>query len=167
MSTRRATPGKGSSPPKRKRGGAKKHLEGPALGSRKFKHIRYLGDGVIGVLPANEVKSTGLQELLSSEDLVPQAVVNNPVQAFAKSVQVDVVTGADDLDEYEGVAFSVDGVPIAVMRYKGHPPGTSTIYIPRRLSEVKTIGEILRTIFHHFVLPTSAMVWQREDNPEL
>jgi hypothetical protein len=142
---------------KKKRYGAKRRVGGGSL--PRYEAIDH---GAVA-----EVKATDLLELLNSRDFVPQAVVNNPVQTFANSVQAHVVRDADDFDEYEGIAFSINRIPIAIMHYKGHPPGTSTIYLPRSISELESIGSILHVLFSHFNLPTSAIVWQRKDNPEL
>ena len=113
------------------------------------------------------VQAIPLENTLAKWDLIPQAVIARPLEAFTRHVNSRISSGFDSLDEYSGVAFAMDGAPFAVMHYKGHPPETSTIYLPRDFSAVPEITNFIRQIMTRFELPTESVVWQRKDNPEL
>ena len=114
----------------------------------------------------SKVESTHLPSLLAREEFVPQAVVNKPVERFA-SPETHIFSDVDDLDEYDGIGFYLGDTPFAVMHYKGHPPSTSTIYLPHRMNDVKQISNLLRRILSHFKILNSDIVWHRKDSPNL
>jgi hypothetical protein len=112
------------------------------------------------------IRPTHLPYLLNSDEFIPQAIVNRPVHAFTHA-PANVVSGADDFDEYTGLGFFAGNVPFAVMHYKGHPARTSTIYLPQSVRDVRKVSYLLRKIFAHFDLPSSSVIWQRRDSPDL
>ncbi len=53
----------------------------------------------------------------------------------------------------------------AIMRYKGHPRTTSTIYLPFEIADVPTISKMIAAITGELDL-SQKVVWQREDGLE-
>jgi hypothetical protein len=100
-------------------------------------------------------------------DFVPQAVIKKPVAYFVAEMRVPFVRGHDDLDEYEGAAFSLNGLPFAIRHYKGHPADVVTIYLPSRFEDVGEITAILSTIIDELPISRADLLWQRADNPDL
>jgi hypothetical protein len=113
-----------------------------------------------------KIKSAQLSEVLSASELIPQAVVKKPIDAFA-SLGADVCSGADDLDEYRGLGFYFGDTPFAIMHYRGHPADTSTIYLPFDVRDAELIGRLLRMIFSHFKLRDRDIDWQRKGGADL
>lgn len=109
-----------------------------------------------------------LARALETWDFVPQAILNVPVDAIANSTGMSHLSvGHDDFDAYSGAAFAIAGVPFAIMNYQGHPPNTSTIYLPHQIQNVKTITGAISNILKRFRLTTDAVLWQRKDDPDL
>lgn len=113
------------------------------------------------------VQAIPLENALQKWDFIPQAVIARPLEVFTRHVSSRITSGHDALDEYSGVAFAIDGAPFAVMHYKGHPPETSTIYLPRDLGTIPEITALIGRIVSRFELPNDSVIWQRRDNPEL
>ena len=100
-----------------------------------------------------------------SVDVVPQAVVNLPVQQV---VGKQISSGQDDFDFFEGAFFKLDHeIEIAVRHYRGHPKNTTTIYIDRREADVETITRLIRKILHELHVPVAALKWERRNDPDL
>ncbi len=114
-----------------------------------------------------KLKSLNLPETLASAHMVPHAIVAQPVRALADLASSTVHQGQDDLDEYEGAAFSIDALPFVIMHYKGHPPDTSTIYLPMTVKDIDQITQCIDKIVTTFGLPKAALTWQRKDDPTL
>ena len=108
-----------------------------------------------------------LKNALQKWDFVPQAVIARPLTVFTQHINSRITSGHDALDEYAGIAYAINGMPFAVMHYKGHPSETSTIYFPRDVSAIEQITGLVSEIVQRFELPPEAVVWQRKDNPEL
>ncbi|NVO12510.1 MAG: hypothetical protein HXX10_00575 [Rhodoplanes sp.] len=108
-----------------------------------------------------------LHKLLESENLIPQAVIGTEIGPLLSKLGAGIETGWDDLDGYAGAGFVLGDMPFAVMRYEGHPPATSTIYLPRRFHDVDEISEAVNLITSKLGISEAALVWQRRDNPEL
>jgi hypothetical protein len=100
-----------------------------------------------------------------SVDVVPQAIIALSVQEI---VGVQVSSGQDDFDSFEGASFMLDReIEIAVRHYRGHPKNKSTIYIDRRESDVQTITRLIRKILSEFEVPITALEWERQNDPDL
>jgi hypothetical protein len=107
-----------------------------------------------------------LPDLLATDEFIPQAVLATSIDELSARFRLKPFKGHDDFDEYEGIAFQIDKVPFAIMHYQGHPPKTSTIYLPQRVHDVKTISLIIRGIVNLLKLPPVAITWQRSDGPD-
>jgi hypothetical protein len=102
-----------------------------------------------------------------SVDVVPQAIVGLPVQKIIGH-RADISGGYDDFDYFEGASFKLDRkIEIAVRHYRGHPQGTTTIYIDRRAADIDLISSLIRRILDEFHVPREALRWERRNNPEL
>ena len=99
-------------------------------------------------------------------DLTPQAIINMASEKVV-SRGGQLVKGKDELDCYRGASFEMNGQVFAIRRYKGHPRGTSTIYLDPRIGDVNEITTRISNILTTFDIPESALHWQRKDNPEL
>jgi hypothetical protein len=55
----------------------------------------------------------------------------------------------------------------ALKHYKGHPAGTTTIYLPREFESVETISRMIQQIAQELNLPSEALSWQRSYSPDL
>jgi hypothetical protein len=101
-----------------------------------------------------------------SVDVVPQAIVDLPVEQIVGKAAIS--EGYDDLDFFEGAAFRFDHqIEIAVRHYRGHPKGTTTIYIDSREADVARVTELVHRILLELHVPPTALRWQRRDNPDL
>jgi hypothetical protein len=101
-------------------------------------------------------------------DFLPQAVINKPASYFSSSLGFNLVTSHDEFDEFEGGAFILDDrLPFTILHYKGHPVGTTTVYLPPSISDVGEISEIVHNIMRYCHLERNDLLWQRSDNPDL
>jgi hypothetical protein len=105
-------------------------------------------------------------------EFIPQAILNEPVDALARRFGLKIEEGTDDFDYFYGTAASIDDFPLlgdtpfAVMHYKGHPDNTATIYLPFDIKDVSTITDIISRILSELRLSSHALRWQRRDNPD-
>ena len=115
------------------------------------------------------IKPYPLSQLTAEVDLVPQALISGSLPDLAKQYGWSLEQGHDDLDSFIGAAFHLalslhpefDGrTPFALMRYKGHPPATATIYLPFQVQDenaiAKGIGRILKEL-----QVSQRLLWQR------
>ena len=87
---------------------------------------------------------TSLSELTAHVNLVPQAIIKEPVSAVAQRINVDPEHGEDSFDRYEGIAIVLDGsLQCALMHYDGHPADTFTIYLPFAIRDLNQISELI------------------------
>jgi hypothetical protein len=107
-----------------------------------------------------------LADLLRETELVPHAVVAKPVSYFERRLG-HFVQSHDDLDFYEGAAFSLDGLPFALIHYRGTPKNSVTIYLSRTIKDHAEISGTVSRISEALDLPAGAIVWQRTDGPDL
>ena len=99
--------------------------------------------------------------------MIPQAIISKPVSYLENNCEISVHEDYDDFDLYEGAAMIVDGgVPIAVKRYRGHPPQTMTIYVPEQMRDIETITALVKYILLDFHLSEGDLLWQRASNPD-
>jgi hypothetical protein len=113
------------------------------------------------------IKPYNLHKLLGAKEFVPQAIVGVNVSYFADRFKSELVKEHDDLDEFLGTAFWLDEwLPFTVMHYRGHPPDTSTIYLPFEITDVEKITGIVERIASEFKV-TDKVLWQRKNDPEL
>ena len=113
------------------------------------------------------VVEVDLKNILNAHELIPQAVIKQSLESFAREQGYSVHHGVDDLDEYAGIGLSLEeSVPFAIMRYKGHPEDTFTIYLPRDLREVDEITKRVSKIIHLLGVPDESIEWQRKDDPD-
>lgn len=104
----------------------------------------------------------------SSVDFTPQAIVSLPVYATLARFRNFVTHGFDDLDEYDGADFILDHkYPIAVRHYRGHPQGTTTIYIDRRQNDIEQITILVQRVLRELDISPQSLQWERRQNPEL
>jgi len=102
-----------------------------------------------------------------SVDVVPQAIIGLPVEKIVGK-RADISSGHDDFDFFEGAFFKLDDkIEIAVRHYQGHPKNTTTIYIDRREADIERITELILQIMRELHVPSTALQWQRRDDPEL
>jgi hypothetical protein len=105
---------------------------------------------------------------IENVELIPQVVIRKPVSFFEQHLGVRFVEGRDDLDVYRGVAMSLNAaLPFVLKHYKGHPPETTTIYLPIHIHDVEKISGIIRTILDELKVPLDCIEWQRSDDPTL
>jgi hypothetical protein len=116
--------------------------------------------------PKPRVMPVPLPDVLKGSDFIPQAVVRKSLEALAGS-DAQVFSGTDDLDDYRGLGFRFGDVAFTIMHYKGHPPETSTIYLPHEMRDLQPIDALLKAILSHFKLRTRDIVWQRKDDLSL
>jgi len=111
----------------------------------------------------------GSDEDFGDVDFVPQAILRVSLAYFSGWRGLKLVRSADDLDEYEGVAFldAELGKPVAVRHYAGHPKDTVTIYLPYEVEEVEVITQSVHRLVRDFGLSDENILWERKDNPEL
>jgi hypothetical protein len=76
---------------------------------------------------------------LGHADLVPQAILREDLRRLARRTGLKLEEGSDDLDEFVGAYLQVGALPVAIKHYRGHPKGTSTIYLPSEVSDVSEI----------------------------
>jgi hypothetical protein len=113
-----------------------------------------------------KIRCAPLPNVLAAGEFVPQAVIKEPVDRFARP-NARIFSDTDDLDQYKGIGFYVGRVPFTIMHYRGHPPRTSTIYFPHNIKDVEQISTFVQRILTHFNLPKSAILWERNDDPAL
>jgi len=102
-----------------------------------------------------------------SVDVVPQAIINMPVEAVIGRL-TDIRRGSDDLDYFVGASFKLDNkIEIALRHYDGHDKGTTTIYIDRREKSVEHITRLIRIILDELDVPVKALQWERQNDPDL
>lgn len=101
-------------------------------------------------------------------DLVPQAVLDLPVDAFTERFRDFAQRGCDDLDRYEGVYFLLnEKLPFAVLHHEGYPPGTVELCLDGRIVDVDAVSTLISTILHRLGVPDDRIRWQRRDDPDL
>jgi hypothetical protein len=138
----------------------------PPLTNRKPKRLEEEPGMSHELLDRQKIKSAPLSDILKESELIPQAIVRRPVESFAEG-GADVSSGVDDLDEYQALGFHVGNIPFTIMHYKGHPPDTSTVYLPHDVRDLKLINGLLKAIFSHFKLRNRDIAWQRKDGVDL
>jgi hypothetical protein len=109
------------------------------------------------------IKRANLEVLMKEIDFVPQAIIGAGIFDLAKHFDFEPVMGQDDLDEFWGAAFVVDGHPFALMQYRGHKKDTSTIYLPYQIESLEEISKVLNQILSELKL-ADKLVWQRSDD---
>ena len=102
-----------------------------------------------------------------SIEWIPQAIINRPVSYFENHFGFRFAAGSDDLDEYQEVILSLDGLPVALMHYRGYPEDTTTVYLPFGFRDVARILQVIGAIAKELALPPDAVSWERSDNPNL
>jgi hypothetical protein len=112
------------------------------------------------------IKNAEIRDFLVA-NFVPQAVVTMSLRQLADQMHTTVFKGHDDLDTYEGIGFFWDGQPVAIMRYRGYPRNTSTIYLPKANRDVREITMIIQGILTDLKIKRKAIKWQRSQNPDL
>jgi hypothetical protein len=113
------------------------------------------------------IKPYDLHEVRKRE-LVPQAILALEIFDLPRLVDSKIVKGDDDFDAYVGAGFWLDGLEFAIMHYRGHPIGTSTIYLPYEIRDVEKITDIVSKIVSELkLLPGKYVIWQRKDDPHL
>lgn len=114
-----------------------------------------------------------MQDTIRKYEFIPQAILNEPVSVVAQRLGAKVQEGSDDFDFYLGAAGALDDfpglgkVPFTVMHYRGHPDGTTTIYLPFNIQGIARITEIISKILADLEFSSEALRWQRWDDPDL
>jgi hypothetical protein len=115
------------------------------------------------------IKPYSLSQLTAEVDLVPQALIAGSLTDLARQHGWTLDEGCDDLDSFVGTAFQLDlplhpdfkpFTPFALMRYRGHPPATATIYLPFQMQDLKMIDKALGRILKELKL-SQRLLWQR------
>jgi hypothetical protein len=108
-----------------------------------------------------------LHELLQKAEVVPQAIIAETIDVLAERLGFKVEKGDDDFDEYEGCGsfLAQANCSFALMHYKGHPPGTTTLYLPFEIEDVDQITAIVAQIATELDVH-SKLLWQRKDGPD-
>jgi hypothetical protein len=105
---------------------------------------------------------------LPDVELIPQAIIGKSPADFARHLSAQLVSDRDDFDTFEGVALTIDNeLTFALKHYRGYPPNTITIYLPRAINRLDEITNTIRTISDTLRIPTGWILWQRKDNPDL
>ena len=113
------------------------------------------------------IKEIDLKNVLDACELIPQAVIKQSLEKLVGEQGFTLHKGVDGLDEYQGIALSLeDAAPFAIMRYKGHPEDTFTIYLPRDVRELDEITKRVSKIIHLLGVPDESIEWQRKDDPD-
>ena len=107
-----------------------------------------------------------LNDLMGMSDLVPQAIIRKPVSHFVKKFGYAPSEGKDDLDHFEGVALTLNGVRFAIIHYAGFPKNVSSIYLEHELREIGDIKKILAMIATDLRLKEDTFEWRRQDDPD-
>ena len=104
---------------------------------------------------------------------MPQALISGSLTDLARQHGWALEEGQDDLDGFVGAAFQLglalhpdfDGrTPFALMRYRGHPPATATIYLPFQVQDEGAISKAIGRILKELRL-SQRLLWQRSDRP--
>jgi len=105
---------------------------------------------------------------LDGVDLVPQAIIRQPISFFAWKFH-NFVEDHDDLGMYEGAAFKLDDdLCFAIKRYYGYPADTTTIYLPNDIRTVDEIAVALPRILKELGISQDFLLkWRRMDDPDL
>ena len=98
------------------------------------------------------------------EELAPQAIFTLPVDVVVGRSGT-VTEGLDDFDSYQGANFQLNTTACALRHYRGHPPGTTTLYLPDRLRDVDHITSIVTCVMKALHLGSDRLFWQRCDDP--
>lgn len=108
------------------------------------------------------------EKTLESVELVPHAVFRKPPSYFQDKFGIKFIQAHDELDEYEGAALSLDGACLLALRhYRGYPADSTTIYLPRDITNIGHISKIIGRLLKELKLSHDAIEWQRSDNPDL
>ncbi|MFZ0677352.1 hypothetical protein [Candidatus Binatus sp.] len=100
-------------------------------------------------------------------DLIPQAILNKPVSYFSEHWSIPFAHKYDQLDSYDQAALSLNGVLFVLRHYQHYPAGTTTICLPREISELNQITKQIYQIVEALHLSSAVIRWQRADNPDL
>jgi hypothetical protein len=105
---------------------------------------------------------------VESVGLLPQAVIGYSVDKLSNHLGVEFTHGHDAFDEYIGAAFALNNdLPFAVMRYKGHPKNTVTLYLPHQISDISKITSLISDIVSEMDISRELLIWQRANDPDL
>lgn len=113
------------------------------------------------------IRYSNLLRLADEHELIPQAIFNVPIEEIANRAATFIEKGSDDLDSFTGVGLRLANVPFAFMRYRGHPEGTSSLYLPREVRSVVAITRFIFVVMQLLKLPPETLSWQRKDDPDL
>jgi len=101
-------------------------------------------------------------------DLVPQAILNKPVSFFADHWNIHFLQQSENLDVCQTAALRLNNETVfALKHYRGYPEDTTTIYLPREVSNVNEITSLIGAIVHALDLSGAVIRWQRADDPNL
>ena len=109
-------------------------------------------------------------------ELISLAAVNLPPSYFEKEFHITFENDYDDLDFYKISILCIDRGPMfALMRYRGHPKGTTTICLLKKIENADDIfdvlkedySEMLEIIIKELKLKNSDISWTRMDDPDL
>ena len=99
---------------------------------------------------------------LGRVDLVEQAVLEIPVSHFVEQKGIAFESSRDDLDWYEGAFFTLEeGVPFALIHYRGNPENHTSLYLDRGLRG-PDLRRTLEAILNDFGLSPNALTWVQE-----
>jgi hypothetical protein len=111
---------------------------------------------------ANRIRHTVVRSTAPLDDIemLPQAIFGRPIYYFT----LDYRQAIDDLDSFEYAAFAFNNQHHLCLRhYDGHPKKTVSLYLECTVNELGHLQELIRLIADTFMLPKSAILWQRGD----
>lgn len=115
------------------------------------------------------LKQIPLEKIPPKLDLTSQAILSRPIWEIAKKLGFELEKGEDDFDSYVGFGvFQEDWrLFFAVMRYRGYPEQTSTIYLPYQAQDTKEISKIVHFLVKEMSLSDKDIEWERQHDPAL
>jgi hypothetical protein len=104
-----------------------------------------------------------LRKLIEKIEFVPQAIVSEDVTSLVRRTGLEIEEGQDDFDRFVGGGAWLEKFEIffALMHYKGHPKGKTTIYLPIDILYIDEIREIIAQISLELGLEDK-IEWQRD-----
>lgn len=101
---------------------------------------------------------------LDKMDLIPQAILNQPISYFEKQ-GIHFVKDEDELDTFVGAALLLDNsVRFALKHHPGYPKDTTTVYLARNIHDLREITMMVQKIVEAFHLSREAIRWQRSSS---
>jgi hypothetical protein len=95
-------------------------------------------------------------------DFISQATLSRPISYFDGKHGLRITNDVDDLDFSEGALFQFGKNTFAIMRYRGHPQGTSSVYLLTDPRDVPIVANEIRELLSEFGLVEADILKMRE-----